>query len=83
MVGAAVAVLPRRAAELRHGQDHDIVHAVAKIAGKMPQGLAEFSKPVGQLAGGAAFVGMGVPAADLGEGDFQPDIGFDQPGDLL
>ena len=39
-------------------------------------------KPVGQLAGGAAFVGMGVPATDLGEGDFQPDIGFDQPGDL-
>ena len=64
-------------------RQHDIVHAVAEIVIKRRQTLAKFFETVGQLAGGAAFVDVGVPAVDFGEGDLHTDVGFDQSGDLL
>ncbi len=50
---------------------------------KRGQRLREAAEPGGKLALGAALVGVGVPAIDLGEGDLEADIGFDQLRDLL
>ena len=41
MIGAAVAVLPDRAAELRHRQDDDLLHAVAEISGERGDAATE------------------------------------------
>src|SRR4030095_3628187 len=82
MIGAAVAVLARRATEFGHGENYNIVHAVAEIAIESGETASQFSEPVSQLPGGAAFIGVGVPPADFGKGDFQAKIGLDQASDL-
>ena len=47
------------------------------------QGAAELAQALGELALHAAFRGVMVPAADLGEGDLHADVGLDELGDLL
>ncbi len=83
VIGAAIAVLVHGAAELAHGDDDDIGHAVAEVLMQRGQRLREAAEPGGELALGVALVGVGVPAVDLGEGDLHADVGLDQLRDLL
>ena len=83
VVGAAIPIFARRATELGHGQDADVGHAVAEVKMKSRQRVAEFLEARGKLPFHAAFVDMVVPAADFGEGHFQPHAGLNQLSDLL
>src|SRR5438128_2067433 len=51
MVGAAVAVLPYRAAELRHRHDGDVAHAIAKVCHEGCDGLGKVIEAPCELAG--------------------------------
>ena len=64
VVGAAGAVLARGAAELRHGDERDVLRVVAQVAPEGGDAGGESREPVGELAVYAALVLMGVPAAD-------------------
>src|SRR5437879_7297755 len=44
VIGAAIAVFVRGAAEFRHGDDHDIVHAVAHVLRKSCERLPEVAQ---------------------------------------
>ena len=86
VIGAAIAVFARRAAEFAHGHDGHVRHAIAQVLIKRGQRLAEFIQAVGELALArllADFVDVRVPAADVGERDLQADIRLDQLRDLL
>src|SRR6516165_4514992 len=66
VVGAAGSILAHRAPEFRHGEDHDVVHAVAKIMVKSGQAVTEILQPVGKLAAGITLIRVRIPAADVG-----------------
>ena len=83
VIGAAVAVFRDRAAELRHRQDHDVLHPRAEVGGERGDPLREVVEAIGQLAGGGALVGMVIPLRRLGERDLQPDVGLGELCDLL
>ena len=83
VVGAAVAVLANRAAELRHRHDDDVTHARAEVLRERGDGVAEVAEVVGELSLRAPLAGVRVPAADVGEGDLEADVRLDQLGDLL
>src|SRR5256714_10204562 len=78
VVRATVAVLTRSAAKLRHRQNHYIIHALAEVCVKRSDGCAEVSQQIAELSLLIAFVDVRVPAADVREGDFQPDARFNQ-----
>ena len=59
VVGAAVAVLSRRATELRHRQDDDVLHAIAQILFERGEPLAEPSK---QRRQPSLFIRVRVPS---------------------
>src|SRR5688572_29258262 len=82
VVGAAVAVLEHRAAELRHGEDHDVAHTVAEVLGEGGEGGAEIAQTVGELALLAALRDVRIPAFHVREGDLQTHVGADELGDL-
>ena len=55
-------------------------HPIAEILVERRQGLAEVSQVIRKLTSRglrAHFVYVRVPAADIGERHFQPDVGFD------
>src|SRR5215469_11616250 len=83
VVGAPVAVLAHGAAELRHGEHHHIAHALSQIAVESGEALGELGEAEGELAALVALIGVGVPAAHVGEGDLEADVGLDELGDLL
>ena len=75
-----------RAAELGHGDQRDVFHAIAQVLIKGRERLAELRQIVGELAVGglsADLVDVRVPAADIGERHFHADVGLDQLRDLL
>src|SRR2546430_13583760 len=82
VVGAAVAVLSYRAAELGHGQDDDVRHPVAEILREGGERPGELAQPDGELALLGTLADVGVPALSVGEGDLEPDIRLDELGDL-
>ena len=82
VVGAAVAVLSDRAAELGHGQDDDVRHPVAEILREGGERPGELAQPGGELALLGTLADVGVPALSVGEGDLEPDIRLDELGDL-
>src|SRR5215471_10353502 len=83
VIGAPVAVLAHGAAELRHGEDHHVAHALSQIAVESGEALGELGEAKGKLATLVALIGVGVPAAHVGEGDLEADVGLDELGDLL
>ena len=48
---------------------------------KAADAVGEVAETVGELAGGGALVLVGVPAADVGEGGFDAEVGFHELGD--
>src|SRR6185503_7104030 len=74
VVGSAAAVLPRRPAELRHREDDDVRHAIAEVRHERVDRLRKIVEPRRELTRRATLVDMGIPPADVGEGDFHPDI---------
>ena len=82
MIGTAGAVLTNGAAELRHRENDDVAHAIAEIVIEGSETIAEIFEAVRELAACGTLIGMGIPPADIREGHFETDIGFDQLGDL-
>ncbi len=82
VVGAAVAVFARGAAELRHGDDYRVFAEIAKIGPEGGERLREVGEHVGKLAFDRAFIDVVVPSADVGKGDLHAEIGFDQLREL-
>jgi hypothetical protein len=82
VVGAAVAVLTNRSAELGHRQHDDVAHPVAQIARERGERQAELAKPRRELSLARALVHMRVPSAAIGECDLQSHVRFDQLSDL-
>ena len=72
MIGAAVAVFARCAAEFGHRQDHHVVGAFLHIGVESRQPLREFRQAQRELALRRALIGVRVPSADVREGDFKP-----------
>src|ERR1700730_12238060 len=83
VIGTAIPVFFGGAAELAHGDDDDILHAVAHILMKRGQRLTEVFQQIGELALHAAFVDVIVPAAAIDEENFHADFGFQELADLL
>src|SRR5215471_8820455 len=80
MVGSVIAVLLRSPPELRHGNNNDILHAVAHVRAKGGQCAAELTEQAVQLAG---LVLMMVPPANLGECGLYSSVRLDELCDLL
>src|SRR5215469_5502111 len=83
VIGAAVSVFPRRAAEFGHGHDDRVFPKIAKINPECAQGLRKLAQHIRDLAFGTAFIDVVVPAADVGKSDLDAEIGFDQLRQLL
>src|SRR5262245_11101457 len=83
VVGAPVAVLADGAAELRHGEHHHVAHALSQIAVERGEALGELGEAEGELAAIVALIGVCVPAAHVGKGNLEADVGLDELGDLL
>jgi hypothetical protein len=83
VIGAARAVLPHRAPELGHGEDHHIVHAIAQVVHESRHALRKVAEAIGELPLRTALIHMRIPAPDIGEGHFEPNIRLDELRDLL
>ena len=46
VIGATGAVLPDGATKLRHGQDHHVAHAIAKVSNQRRNAFGEIAKPL-------------------------------------
>ena len=62
VIGAAGAVFVGGAAELRHGDEGDVLGVVAHVAPEGGDACGEIAEAIGELAVDAALVLMGVPA---------------------
>ena len=82
MIGARVAVLAHRTAELRHRQHDHVLESVSQVPRERRQRLCQLGEPCGELPLARPLVHMGVPPRDVGERHLQPDVGLDQLGDL-
>src|ERR1700722_3396124 len=82
VVGAAVSVFAHGAAKLRHADDDGIFAEIAKVGPEGRERLREFSKHVGELAFGCAFVDVMVPSTDVGESNLHAEIGLNQLSEL-
>ena len=83
VIGAAVAVLVRGAAEFGHADEHYVAHAVAHVLMKRSDSLPKVAEQVRKLALHAAFVDVMIPAAAIEECDFQADVRLEQLRDFL
>ena len=83
VIGAAVAIFARSAAELRHADEDDILHAIAHILMKCRDSLPQIAQQIAELTLHAAFVDVMVPAAAIEERDFEADLSFEKFGDFL
>src|ERR1700722_557200 len=81
MVGAAIAVFADGASEFGHGDDDGVFAEVAEVGPEGSEGLRKLAKNIGNLALGAAFVDVMVPASDIGEGDLHAEVGLDELGE--
>ena len=77
VVCAAIAILFYGAAELRHREDHHIVHSRSEIHVERRDSVAELAQQVTELSLLIAFVHVRVPAADVCESDLQTHARFD------
>ena len=82
VIGAAISILAGGATEFAHGEDEDIRHAGAHVAVEGSEAFGEFAQAGGESTASGALVDVGVPTAELDEGDFEADVGFDKLGDL-
>ncbi len=78
VVGASVAVFAGGAAEFGHGYYDCVFSEIAQVGPEGGYRLREISQDVGDLALGAAFVDMVVPASYVGEGYLHSQVCFDQ-----
>ena len=83
VVGAAVAVFSGRAAEFGHGYYYRVFSQIAEVGPESGDRLREIAEHVGDLALGAAFVDVVVPASYVGEGYLHSEVRFDQLRQLL
>src|SRR5256885_13527549 len=83
VIGSAIAIFLGGAAELTHGHEDNIFHAVAHILMKRREALSEVLQQIGKLALHAAFVHVIVPAAAIDEKNFDADVRFEELPDLL
>ncbi len=83
VVGAAVSVLAGGAPKLGHSHDHCVLGQIAEVGPEGCYGLRELVENIGNLALGAAFVDVMVPAADVGERDLNSEIRFDELSQLF
>ena len=82
VVGAAVAVLLHRPAELRHREHTMSAMRSPRSVASAAMPCAKSSSRAGELAGRAALVDVRVPAAELGERDLEADVRLDELRDL-
>ena len=82
VIGAAGAVLLHRAAKLRAGQNHHVIHAVAQIGHQRGDALRKVAQASRQLPPCAALIHVRVPATHVGEGHFKPHVRLDQLREL-
>src|SRR6185312_774543 len=67
VIGAAGAVLMSGASELRHGDQRDVLGAVAHVAPEGCDAVGEVAEPAGKLAIHATLRVMRIPSIDIGE----------------
>src|SRR5450759_2088896 len=82
VVSPTIPVLTSHAPELGHGENYDIIHPVAEIGDESRDGAREIIEPLRELTRRPSLIHMRVPAADIGERDFQSHVGLDQLRDL-
>jgi len=82
VIGAAVAVFVHRPAELRHRQDDGVGHAIAEVRDQRRDRAREVVEAGGELPLRRTLVDVGVPAADVGEGDLESDVRLRELRDL-
>src|SRR5207237_3327474 len=82
MTGAAITILARHAAELGHGENHDIVHLVTEVGDERGDRTREIVEPLRELTRRRSLIHVRIPAADIGKRDLESDIGLDQLRDL-
>jgi len=80
MIGAGIAILFHRAAELRHRDEYDILHSITHVANESGERRPELSQHIIQLT---VFVAVMIPTSDVRERDFHSGICFNQPRGLL
>src|SRR5206468_8141126 len=78
MIGAAVAVLGHRPAELAHRQNDDVAHAIAEVTVQRGDSAAEVVEPRAELPRARALIHVRVPAARFGERDLEADVRPDE-----
>ena len=81
VVGAARSVLGTGAAKFAHDQNH--VPVVVEILAQLRDAACQIGQVVGELAGGVALVGMGVPAASGQKADGQAAVIAHQGAQVL
>ena len=83
MVGANVAVLADRAAELGHREHHDVAQPVPEVPGERREPLTQLGEARGQLPLAPALVDVRVPPGDVRERHLQAQVPLDELRDLL
>src|SRR5262249_17770165 len=78
VVRAAVAVLHDGAAELRHREDHDVLHAIAEVAHERGDAVGQIVEPRGQEARRRSLVDVVIPIARFGERDLEANVSLDE-----
>src|SRR5215469_16875893 len=82
VVSAAIAVLSRGTAELRHSDNDGVISEIAEIDPERRERLREFAEHIRYLPLRAAFIDVMIPATDVGEGDLHAEVGFDELREL-
>ena len=82
VIGAAVAIFARGAAEFRHRDENYVIGSVAEVAIKNRQTVGQFFEAIGHLPLGAALIDVSIPPLDFRESDFQSKVGFYEASDL-
>ena len=83
VVGAAISIFVRGAAEFGHADENHVAHAVAHILVERCNSLAEILQQIRKLALHAAFVDVIVPAAAIEKSYFQANVRFEELGNFL
>src|SRR5881409_422063 len=76
VISAARAVLPDRAPELGHRDDHDVMHTVSQVAVQRCETITKILQTIRKLAARAALIGMSVPSGDIRKGHLQSNFRF-------
>ena len=82
VIGAAIAVFVRGAAEFGHADENDVAHAVAHVLMERRNSLPQIAQQIRKLALHAAFVDVMIPAAAIEERDFEADVRFEELGNF-